>query len=207
LTGSSTVGEATVRALDASLSPSPSATLALIQTAPAGTEAIVGGEVHGEVPQITSLESACEGVNLGEFLPGVEKAYVTTFGLTATSTGAETELTAEDETGKETGHLVQGSYALPQPLETKASGIAALGGTGGPFESLENPVTLLTAADAPGESRGLPAPPDDCPSFPARAAGLHRPLRLGKTAGRRPHPTAPTGVLRDTGLTLAAKSC
>ena len=106
----------------------------------------VEGEVFGEVPQTTSLESACSSVYLGEFLPGVTDDYSNTCGLTLTSTGAETELTAADESETNIGHLVQGSYVLPSPLEAKATDSESKG-TGPGLTSLASPATLLTFAE------------------------------------------------------------
>ena len=105
----------------------------------AGTKATVEGNVHGEVPVTTSLGSACGDVDLGEFIPGVNANYVNSCSVTATSTGAATSLTASDESAVHTGHLVQGSYFLPDALETKAGA--------GTFEGLETPVTLLTYSE------------------------------------------------------------
>ena len=106
---------------------------------PAGTKAQVEGNVHGEVPVTTSLGSACSDVYLGEFLPGVAANYASTCTVTATSTGAATSLTASDESPNHTGHLVQGSYFLPDALETRANG--------GTYEGLETPVSLLTYSE------------------------------------------------------------
>jgi len=110
-----------------------------VEFVPASSVATVEGEVFGEVPQTTSLESACSSVFLGEFLPGVNANYVNSCSVTATSTGAATSLTAADESAVHTGHLVQGPYFLPEALETKAGA--------GTFEGLETPVTLLTYSE------------------------------------------------------------
>jgi len=102
----------------------------------AGTKATSEGNVHGEVPVTTSLVSACSDVDLGEFLPGVNANYTNNCGITATSTGAVTTLTASDESAVHTGHLVQGSYFLPSALETKVGAET--------YEGLETPVLLTT---------------------------------------------------------------
>ena len=108
--------------------------------------------MHGEVPETTSLTTSCGGdVDLGHIHPGVEDDYEGTCALTATSTGQETELTASDETGVDTGFLTQKlnqkpfSYSLANPLKTKAVNTGGLGGAvGGSFTPLTSPVTLLT---------------------------------------------------------------
>jgi len=108
--------------------------------------------VHGEVPQTTTLESECGDVNLGTFEPNAQedKTYAKQCGLIVTSTGAATSLTAADESEEAVGrlgHLVQPSYALAEPLETMATdndGLGGTSGTGGELAPLTSPVTLLT---------------------------------------------------------------
>jgi hypothetical protein len=108
--------------------------------------------VHGEVPQTTTLESECGDVDLGFFEPNLQhdETYAKTCGLIVTSTGAASELTAADESGEEAGrlgHLVQPEYALDEPLETMATDNDELGGTSGTsgeLAPLTSPVTLLT---------------------------------------------------------------
>jgi hypothetical protein len=113
---------------------------------PAGTKDEAEGNVHGEVPITTSLESACSDVDLGEFLPGVNANYIGSCGVTLTSTGVETELRASDESAVDTGHLIQDytdknsvehHYALLDALQTKVGA--------GTYESLDpGPVSLVT---------------------------------------------------------------
>src|SRR5262249_28663807 len=99
-----------------------SAQTAVVPKAGGGeTEASKEGEVYGEVPQTTSLESACSEVFLGEFLPGVSKNYENGCLVTATSTGEETSLSAADESPNAVGYLVNGSNALAQPLQVKGT--------------------------------------------------------------------------------------
>ena len=112
----------------------------------AGTKDQAEGNVHGEVPVTTSLESACSDVDLGKFLPGVNANYIGNCGVTVTSTGVETELRASDESAVDTGHLIQDytdknsvkhHYALLDALQTKVGA--------GTYESLDpGPVSLVT---------------------------------------------------------------
>ncbi len=118
---------------------------------PAGTKAAVEGNVYGEVPQTTSIESGCSTVYLGEFLPGVEAdlehAYENSCLVTLTSTGEETSLTAADLSGIDTGYLTQKpghNYSLASPLLTGALELGEGGGTGPEGGALVSPVTLLT---------------------------------------------------------------
>ena len=110
--------------------------------------------VHGEVPQTTTLESKCGNVNLGKFKPNLQhdETYAKTCELIVTATGEENRLTATDE-GVDTGHLTQKEnetphpYSLPQPLEVQAEGEPGLehpGHGGGTLQSMVgSPVTLL----------------------------------------------------------------
>lgn len=138
---------------------------------PQGKKAQVTGNVFGEVPQTTSLKSACSSVDLGKFLPGVAASYSNTCALTVTSTGAATSLTASDESATHTGHLVQGSYFLLSALEANATDTEGLGGVGGPLAPLTSPVTLLTYA--------TPVSADGVQVKFNQPIGLHDPLHTG----------------------------
>jgi len=111
----------------------------------AGASNEVNPVVEGKVPQTLSLaESTCNHVNLGEFIPGVAANYTNTCAVTATDTGSDGKLTAEDrEPAGHEGHLMNGSYFLPKALEAKAADAQSLGG-GGALTSLESPVVLLS---------------------------------------------------------------
>lgn len=98
------------------------------------------------MPQTTSLESECEDVDLGEFIPGVTDDYSNSCGLVLTSTGAESTLSASDESATNTGHLVQGSYFLPSLLEASATDSEAKGTSTG-VQTMETPATLLEFAE------------------------------------------------------------
>jgi len=112
--------------------------------------------VHGEVPQNTTLEftedeegNTCADVDLGIFQANAQEdvTYAKTCGLIVTATGAENVLSAEDESETSTGHLVNSGYELTQPLETQAEGLPGLlfpGEGGGTLASLESVVDLLT---------------------------------------------------------------
>ncbi|MFZ1991186.1 MAG: hypothetical protein WAW96_15615, partial [Alphaproteobacteria bacterium] len=107
--------------------------------------------VEGEVPQTTTLESTCGTVKLGEFKPGVPADYYNACGLTLTTTGEKTTLTASDGSALHTGHLVQeygpnhlgpNSYFLPSPLDMAAHDSEAKGTSTG-VKQLETPAILL----------------------------------------------------------------
>jgi hypothetical protein len=97
----------------------------------AGTKATLEGNlVHGEVKPETTLETGgCDDVDLSIFAPGIEATYPGTCAVTSTTTGAVTELTAEDE--EESGEAHEGylrndntggPYWLEDPLKVKADG-------------------------------------------------------------------------------------
>jgi hypothetical protein len=118
-------------------------------------------EAHGEVPFEQKLISNCD-VNLGKFYAGVaeKQKHEGECSVVATSTAAESQLTAEDkETSNHEGHLVHYDSAaanrefyLDEPLEADAvdheTGNVFPGpGIGAPFAPLTSKVTLLSWAD------------------------------------------------------------
>jgi hypothetical protein len=108
------------------------------QTFLIGPEAVVSGTV----PATLSLAVA-NGL-LGVFTPGVARDYETTMGATVISTAGDAALSVTDPSSTATGRLVNGAFALPQPLQFKASSPAA--GPGSAFAPLSTagaPLTLL----------------------------------------------------------------
>jgi hypothetical protein len=105
--------------------------------------------VHGEVPFTQTLTSYCTEVNLGHFIPAEAKTYTNTCNVTATDTDAASRLTAEDASATDTGHLVQGIYELPDPLEVQAAAEERGITTGAQTlaTSLGHPQTLLNFAE------------------------------------------------------------
>jgi Divergent InlB B-repeat domain len=107
------------------------------------------GEVYGEVPETTTLNSSgCDsGVNLSHFLPGVEYNYPGTCTVYVTATGEENTLTASDESKTCPGHLTQEPthpYSLANALEVEAEDTEGLGGKSlpGPEPLGTNPATF-----------------------------------------------------------------
>jgi PKD repeat protein len=76
--------------------------------------------VGGVVPGVLSL-SVTGSANFGAFLPGVTQDYTTTLAATATSSATAAELTVRDPSTQARGHLVNGSAALAQPLQVRAT--------------------------------------------------------------------------------------
>jgi Tol biopolymer transport system component len=72
--------------------------------------------VGGTVAPTLSLTLGTGQATFGTFVPGVARDYMATAAGTVTSTAGNATLTVEDTTGNHPGHLVNGAYALPQPL-------------------------------------------------------------------------------------------
>jgi hypothetical protein len=104
------------------------------------------GDVGGEAPATLAMNLGTTAA-FAPFTPGVAGEYTTSLVATLLSTAADATLTVADASATDTGHLVNGVWALPQPL--KAAGAtanqyghgsgaaAAVGGTA-------NPTTLVT---------------------------------------------------------------
>jgi hypothetical protein len=120
-------------------------------------EASVAVVVEGKVPFTQTLEAACTHVDFGKLLPGVATTYQKACLLTATSTAAASQLTAEDPSGEHTGHLVQGSYFLSEPLGVEASTTETEGGpSSAGKKALTSKATLMSFA-SPFSKNGITA--------------------------------------------------
>ena len=138
-------------------------------------EASIPSLVYGEVEQTTSLESACEEVFLGIFLPGVEHEYENSCTVIATSTGQESALSAADEGAVAVGHLVNGSYSLAQALQVQGTDTESLGGVSTGFGTVAaGPYTLLNWA--------VPVSADTVKVDFKQPIGKHDPLHTGTYA-------------------------
>ena len=93
------------------------------------------GDVSGTVPATLS-PALGPPATFGAFTPGVARTYDTTMGATVTSSAGEATLSVVDP-GSNPGHLVNGAYALAQPLMVRANA-----GAFGPVSG--TPSTLLT---------------------------------------------------------------
>jgi hypothetical protein len=108
--------------------------------------ASAGGTVGGTVPATLSL-SLGSVLPFSPFVPGVKNDYFTSAPATITSTAGDATLSVADPSTTATGHLVNGSYALPQALQAKATSPG--GGSGSdyaPVGGSASPTTLLTYA-------------------------------------------------------------
>jgi hypothetical protein len=104
------------------------------------------GSVGGTVPAALSLTLG-ESPSFGAFTAGVEQDYLASTTATVISTAADATLTVVDPSANAPGHLVNGTFSLPQPLQARSSGdFAPLSGT---------PVTLRTW-NAPTSNEAVP---------------------------------------------------
>jgi hypothetical protein len=76
----------------------------------------VGGEVGGTVAPTLSLTLGAPA-SFGAFQPGVEQEYTATTTANVISTAGNAALTVADPSPVATGHLVNGTFVLPQPLQ------------------------------------------------------------------------------------------
>jgi hypothetical protein len=79
--------------------------------------------VGGVVPGVLSL-SITGSANFGAFMPGVTRDYMANLAATATSSATAAELTVRDPSTQSTGHLVNGSHALAQAVQVRATDAA-----------------------------------------------------------------------------------
>ena len=100
------------------------------------------GGVSGTVPATLSLQLGDPAV-LGPFLPGIANDYTTTTTADVVSTAGNAALTVADPSADRPGRLVNGAFALAQPLQVNARG-----GAFAPVGSASSPTSLLTY-DAP----------------------------------------------------------
>jgi plastocyanin len=100
-------------------------------------------EVTGTVPATLALTLG-PSASLGQFELAVARDYTATLPATVTSTAADATLTVQDPGSVAPGHLVNGTYVMPQPLQVSA---------GGAFTPIEAPAILRTwPGPASGES-------------------------------------------------------
>jgi amidase len=90
-------------------------TRACAPNAPANADA-AATTVSGTVPPTLSLTLGAPAM-FGAFTPGVTKSYTATTTATVISTAGDGAIAVSDPSTNRTGHLVNGAYALPQPLQ------------------------------------------------------------------------------------------
>ncbi len=101
------------------------------------------GDAGGIVPATLSLSLGASAA-FGAFTPGVARSYNAATTANVISTAGDALLSVADPSSTATGRLVNGSFALAEPVEAMAS---SAGGTGGALASLSAsgaPLPLLT---------------------------------------------------------------
>jgi hypothetical protein len=104
-------------------------------------------DVGGSVPSVLALTIGAPA-SFGAFTPGVGRVYTAATTATVGSTAGDATLSVADPSATATGHLVNGAFALPQPLLASAGGaFAPVGGAASP--------TALKHYDAPVSNDGV----------------------------------------------------
>jgi hypothetical protein len=82
------------------------------------------GDVSGTVPGTLSLTLIGPAANFGAFTPGVARQYFASAQANVISTAADAALSVVDPSSTATGHLVNGAFSLPSPLQARATNAA-----------------------------------------------------------------------------------
>ena len=78
-----------------------------------------GDTVGGTVPATLALNLGT-AADFGPFTPGMQKDYYASTAATVTSTAGDATLSVADASTTATGHLVNGAFSLPEPLQANA---------------------------------------------------------------------------------------
>jgi sugar phosphate isomerase/epimerase len=104
------------------------------------------GSVGGTVPSSLQLTLGAAG-SFGAFTPAVARNYDTAVGASVISTAGNAALAVTDPSTTATGHLVNGTFALPSALQVRAANAANPSPVYAPLsETANTPLTLLTYA-------------------------------------------------------------
>jgi X-Pro dipeptidyl-peptidase len=102
------------------------------------------GDVDGEVPGTLSLTVTGGAASLGAFTPGVARDYLGSLSANVISTAETATLSVADPDAVNTGHLVNGTFALPSALQVNGSSPIAGSSAFAPLGGSAAPTTLLT---------------------------------------------------------------
>jgi M6 family metalloprotease-like protein len=121
--------------------PTKSATAACALTGEPGT---VGGAVRPTLSLALGTPAS-----FGTFQPGTTATYTAVQAATVTSSAGEATLTVTDPSPVETGHLVNGSFSLPEPLKAAGSALPAVAKSyGGPVANDSASIALTQLINA-----------------------------------------------------------
>ena len=102
-------------------------------------------EAGGTVPATLSLTLGTPA-SFGAFTPGVAKDYTASTTANVISSAGDATLSVADPSATNTGKLVNGTFALTQPVQATATSAAGTAATGGAVGGSAAPTTLLTYA-------------------------------------------------------------
>ncbi len=103
----------------------------------------VPGGPSGTVPATLSLTLGTPA-QFGAFTPGVTRTYLASTPANVISTAGDALLSVADPSSQNTGHLVNGTFFLPQPLQARARNAANTGTAYNNVGSSASPLNLLT---------------------------------------------------------------
>jgi len=106
---------------------------------------VADGGVSGSVASTLSLTLGAPA-SFGSFTPGVAADYGASTTATVLSSAGDATLTVADPDAASTGHLVNGSFALPSPLTVSATSARGTGAAPAPVGGASAPTALLTYA-------------------------------------------------------------
>jgi enterochelin esterase-like enzyme len=101
------------------------------------------GGVGGSVPATLSLTLGAPAT-FGAFTPGVTADYTASTTANVISTAGDATLSVADPSSTATGHLVNGAFSLPSPLQARARNAANSGTAYNNVGSSASPLNLLT---------------------------------------------------------------
>ncbi len=104
--------------------------------------AVTGAPAAEAAPATLSLTIGAPP-SFGVFTPGVARTYLASTTATVSTTAGSALLTVHDGTGIAVGHLVNGAFSLPQPLQARARNAANPGTAYNNVGSPASPLDLL----------------------------------------------------------------
>ncbi len=93
------------------------------------------------MPATLSLTLGGAPASFGAFTPGVARTYEASTSASVLSTAGDATLSVADPSLQNPGHLVNGSYFLPQPLQARARNAA---NTGTAYNNVGSSLNLLS---------------------------------------------------------------
>ncbi len=104
---------------------------------------IAAGGAGGSVAATLSLSLGTPAA-FGAFTPGVTRTYEAATTANVISTAGDALLSVADPSAQNTGHLVNGAFFLPQPLQARARNAANTGTAYNNVGSSASPLNLLS---------------------------------------------------------------